>query len=81
MVITPEGTRKLAKQWKKGYYHIAMKASVIVIPGFLDYSQKVGGTGEPFFPSGDYDRDFAPLEQFYRTKVAKYPGNFNLSQK
>ena len=37
MAITPEGTRKLVKNWKKGFYYIAQKADVPIVLSFLDY--------------------------------------------
>ena len=79
LLITPEGTRKLNKRWKKGFYFIAQTAEVPIILGFLDYSKKIAGLGPVFFPSGDYDEDLRKIEQFYMDKVARYPEQFNLS--
>jgi 1-acyl-sn-glycerol-3-phosphate acyltransferase len=36
LVITPEGTRKKTKNWKKGFVRIAKAANVPVVLGFLD---------------------------------------------
>ena len=79
IVITPEGTRKLVKQWKRGLYYIALKAQVPVILGFLDFKKKEGGFGPVLYPSGDFNADFKIIENFYKGKVAKYPEKFNLS--
>lgn len=79
LLIAPEGTRKLAKNWKKGFYFIAQQAKVPIICGFLDYKTKTGGMGPMIYPSGDYEADLKIIQDFYKTKQAKYPENFNLS--
>jgi 1-acyl-sn-glycerol-3-phosphate acyltransferase len=79
LIITPEGTRKLVKNWKKGFYFIAEHANVPIICGFLDYKTKTGGLGLVVYPSGDYDADLKIIQDFYRDKQARYPENFNLS--
>lgn len=80
VTITPEGTRKLNKKWKKGFYHIATAANVPVILGFLDYKNKRGGVGPVFYPTGDYEKDLKEIEQFYLDKTGRHPSNFNLNQ-
>jgi len=79
LLITPEGTRKLIKRWKKGFYFIAQKANVPIILGFLDYSKKIAGLGPVIYPSGDYDEDMKKIEAFYSEKVARHPAKFYLS--
>lgn len=80
LLIAPEGTRKLNKRWKKGFYFIAQTAGVPIILGFLDYSKKVAGLGPVIFPSGDYEEDMKKIERFYMDKVPRYPEQFNLSE-
>ena len=79
VVITPEGTRKLVKEWKKGYYYIALKANIPIVMGFLDYGRKEAGFGPILYPSGDYEKDFQLIKGFYQDKQARYPVKFNLS--
>lgn len=79
LVITPEGTRSLNKNWKRGFYYIANQANVKIGLGYLDYSKKIGGIGTVFKPTGDYDKDFKIVEDFYRGKAARHPEKFNLS--
>ena len=43
LVITPEGTRKKTKNWKKGFIRIAKAAKVPVVLGFLDCSTRSMG--------------------------------------
>lgn len=79
LLITPEGTRRLVKKWKKGYYFIAQQAHVPIIMSFLDYRTKSGGLGPVLYPSGDYEADLKIIEDFYKDKQAKHPDKFNLS--
>lgn len=79
IVITPEGTRKLNPNWKKGFYFIARQAEVPIVLGYLDYKKKEGGLGPVFYPTGDYEKDLAAIQEFYRDKTARFPENFNLS--
>lgn len=79
VVITPEGSRKLVKRWKKGFYYIALKGDVPIVMGFLDYAKKEAGFGPTLYPSGDFDKDLAVITAFYEQKTAKFPENFSLS--
>lgn len=79
LVITPEGTRRLVKRWKKGFYFIALQAKVPLILGYLDYQKKEGGLGPLIYPSGDFEKDFQQIEAFYKGKHARHPDKFNLS--
>lgn len=78
LAITPEGTRSYNPHWKKGFYHIAILANVPIVLGYLDYAKKEGGLGGILYPTGDFKKDFAIIEDFYRDKNAKYPEKFNL---
>lgn len=79
ITVTPEATRKLNLEWKKGFYYIALQAKVPIALGYLDYEKKEGGIGKLFIPSGDFEKDFKTVEDFYRGHKAKHPERFNLS--
>ena len=78
LVITPEGTRKRVENWKRGFYYIALKAEVPIALGWIDYPDKRGGIGPLFYPTGDFDKDFKKIEDFYRGFRGKHPERFNL---
>lgn len=61
MAIAPEGTRKKVTELKSGFYWIALRAKVPIIPIAFDYGKKTVRLHEPFFPSGDYQRDLTLL--------------------
>jgi 1-acyl-sn-glycerol-3-phosphate acyltransferase len=79
ITITPEGTRRLNKHWKKGFYYMALRSNVPLVLGYLDYKNKLGGLGPVFNVTGDYDADIKIIEDYYRDKSARFPANFNLS--
>jgi len=81
VVITPEGTRRLVSQWKKGFYLIAIRAGVPIVLSFIDYGKKTGGIGPIIIPTGDYEKDLEIIQEYYRDKVARHPERFNLSPK
>ena len=78
IVITPEGTRKRVEKWKRGFYYIAELAKVPVVLGFIDFKTKTCGYGPSFIPSGDFEKDWPVLEEFYRGMQGKKKGCFNL---
>ena len=79
LAIAPEGTRKLVRNWKKGFYYIAEKADVPIVLGFLDFKKKELGFGPMFYPTGNYEEDWKFMENFYRGITAKHPEKYNLS--
>jgi len=79
LVITPEGTRPRVDKWKRGFYYIAQKAKVPIALGWIDYPDKRGGIGPLIYPSGDFEKDFKEIEDFYRGFRGRHPERFNLS--
>jgi len=77
--LTPEGTRSLVTNWKKGYYFIAFAAGVPILLTALDYPNKTAVFGPLIYPSGDYAKDFEKIKDFYKGVGAKFPEKFNLS--
>jgi 1-acyl-sn-glycerol-3-phosphate acyltransferase len=73
LAIAPEGTRKKVSQWKTGFYFIALKANVPIIPVSFDYQNKVVGYHPPFYPTGNIETDVAFLETYFIGVVGKNP--------
>jgi len=80
IVITPEGTRKPVRQWKKGFYYIANQAQVPIALGYLDYAKKEGGVGKVIFPNGDMESQMKEIKEFYRGMTPKHPERFFLGE-
>lgn len=79
LTITPEGTRNLVRNWKKGYYYIARNTGIPIYFGFLDYKKKIGGIGPGIMPTNDYEKDLKIIEDFYKDIHARHPEKFSLS--
>jgi len=77
VLVPAEATRKRVKRWKKGFYHIASKANVPVALGFLDYKNKIAGVGKLIHLTNDFEADMQIIEDFYKTKTAKFPELYN----
>ncbi len=76
-VIAPEGTRSYVESWKTGFYTIAVKAKVPIALSYVDYAKKETGIGPVIYPSGDAEKDFEKIMDFYRTVVPRFPKKFN----
>ena len=76
LVVPTEGTRGYTAHWKSGFYHIASKAGVPIVMGFLDYRRRRGGFGPALMPSGDLREDMDEIRGFYADKTGKYPDLF-----
>lgn len=73
LALAPEGTRHKKDSWKSGFYHIALKAGVPILMGFIDYAGKTGGAGPMLFPTGDLEKDMALIRDFYAGVRGKHP--------
>ena len=78
IALAPEGTRKYVDHWKTGFYHIATEAQVFIAMGLIDYGNKACGVGGYFKPSGDLEKDFQILREFYANISGKFPKNQGL---
>ena len=76
--ITPEGTRKPVKEWKKGFYFIALKAKVPILLIGLDYGKKEARVLDIFYPTGNYKEDIVKIKSYYKDITPKKPENFIL---
>jgi 1-acyl-sn-glycerol-3-phosphate acyltransferase len=74
-VVAPEGTRK-ASRWKTGFYWIAHKAGVPILPVAFDYSVREVRVFPLFHPTGDVERDLPRIRALYGPQMAKFPEQF-----
>jgi 1-acyl-sn-glycerol-3-phosphate acyltransferase len=73
LAVPPEATRKKSTSWKTGFYHIARRAGVPIVLGYVDYRRKVAGLGPAFTPTGDIEADFRVFEKFYAGVTPRFP--------
>lgn len=79
LVVTPEGTRKPVKRWKRGFYEIATQANVPIALSTIDYKNKVATIKKMFYPTGDFNADMIEIMKEYQDANAKYPDKFSKS--
>ena len=73
LTLAPEGTRKKVEEWKSGFYYIACKAGVPIVPVSFDYPSKTVTVHPEFYPTGDYAKDAPKIQSFYKGVVGKVP--------
>jgi 1-acyl-sn-glycerol-3-phosphate acyltransferase len=73
LAIAPEGTRKRVKKLRSGFYHIAKKARVPIVPMGFDYENKQIVLAEPLFPSDNEVNDFEKIISFFATIKGEKP--------
>lgn len=76
LIVPPEGTRGKIRQWKTGFYYIALQAKVPIVMAYMDYSQKRSGLGPLFYPSGDIEKDMVAIKAFYAPFKGKNEAQF-----
>ena len=81
VVITPEGTRKPVKRWKRGFYEIATRANVPIVAGYVDFGTKTLGVGPAFIPTGNFEADLPEIMKMYEHITPKYPEKYNKTVK
>ncbi len=70
LLIAAEGTRSRAKEFKRGFYHIAAAAQVPIVLAAVHYQKKIVTFGPGIVPTGNYAADFARMMEFYRAHAS-----------
>ena len=78
--ITPEGTRSLNPEWKKGAYYIALKAQIPLLLYGVDYEKREIVCTKSFIPTGDIDNEMRELKLYYKDFKGKHPELFTIGE-
>ena len=78
LCITPEGTRQPNREWKRGFYYIALKAQLPIRLYGLDYRKKVIECTKVIIPNGDVEGQMAEIKEYFARFTAKKPENFSI---
>ena len=78
LCITPEGTRSLNPDWKKGFYFIALKAGIPIHLYALDYEKKLIQCTKVIEPSGDVEKDMREIKLYFKDFKGKKPEKFTV---
>lgn len=73
LTITPEGTRKHNPKWKTGFFFIAQKADVPIVPVAFDYANKQVVIGNLLKAEGDIDLFVKNIKNWYSQFTGKHP--------
>lgn len=76
IAITPEGTRKPTKRWKRGFWEIAHQANVPIVPAFLDFGRREVRIGDAVWTTDDAEADILRIRSLFKKEMAKHPENF-----
>ena len=80
LCITPEGTRSLNPEWKKGFYYIALKAGIPVLLYGVDFSDKRIVCKKTIIPSGNIDEDMREIKLYFKDFRGKNPELFTIGE-
>ena len=75
VVLTPEGTRSKAKEWKTGFLNIANNSNIPVLLLAWDYPTKTIHFGPLFTPTGNNELDLLEIQKWYKPFRGKKPEN------
>ena len=78
LCITPEGTRSLNPDWKKGFYFIAQKADIPILLYGIDYQRRLIQCTRQIIPSGDVDKDMRDIKLYFKDFKGKKPEKFTI---
>jgi 1-acyl-sn-glycerol-3-phosphate acyltransferase len=70
LAIAPEGTRAAGARWKTGFWHIAHRAGVPIVPFAFDWPNRVVRIMPPLVPQ-DIEKDLVDLQERYRVILAE----------
>ncbi|MCX8490897.1 MAG: 1-acyl-sn-glycerol-3-phosphate acyltransferase [Cyclobacteriaceae bacterium] len=71
--LAPEGTRKKVDKLRTGFYYIAKKAHVPIVPIGFDFAKKIVVVAKRFYPTEDFEADMDYLTRFYSTISGRNP--------
>ncbi len=75
LAIPVEGTRARTDHWKSGFYHLAVAGHLPVGLACIDYATRTVGIDAYVMLSGDEEKDFSMLRDFYAGKQGHRPEN------
>ena len=78
LCITPEGTRSLNPDWKKGFYFIALKADIPILLYGVDYEKKLIQCTKSIRPTGEIEKEMQEIKLYFKDFKGKHPENVTI---
>ena len=76
IALSPEGTRKRVERWRTGFYWIAQKAGMPILPVTFDFSRREVRLFPLFMPTGDAEADLLQLRAHFSPEMAHDPSKY-----
>ena len=73
IALAPEGTRKKTRKLRSGYYYIAQKADIPILPVGLDYKNKKVIIDQPRYVAATLEQENERLLHFFGQCTGKNP--------
>ena len=80
LCITPEGTRSLNPDWKKGFYFIAQKAGIPILLYGVDYQRRYIQCTKTIIPDGNVEKQMREIKLYFKDFQGKHPENFTIGE-
>lgn len=80
LCITPEATRSLNTEWKKGFYYIALEAQIPILLYGVDYEKRLIKCTKSIIPTGDIDAEMREIKLYYKDFKGKHPQCFSIGE-
>ena len=80
LCITPEGTRSLNPDWKKGFYYVALKAQIPVLLYGVDYEKRLLQCTKSMIPTGDMEKEMKEIKLYFKDFKGKRPELFTIGE-
>ena len=78
LTITPEGTRSLNPDWKKGFYYIALNAGIPILLYGVDYEKKLIRCTKTIYPTGNVEDEMKEIKFYFKDFKGKHPEKFTI---
>lgn len=76
VALSPEGTRRAVVKWRSGFWWIAHKAQIPILPVAMDFLTREIRVHPLFDTTGDLDADVAALRENFRASMAHTPTKY-----
>jgi len=76
IALAPEGTRKATPRWRSGFWWIAHRGNLPILPVVFDFSTKCVHIYPLYRLTGDQEKDVAALRSLYRSTMAYDPRKY-----
>lgn len=80
LCITPEGTRSLNPDWKKGFYYVALKAQIPVLLYGVDFEKRLIQCTKSMIPTGDVEKEMKEIKLYFKDFKGKRPELFTIGE-